>query len=142
MAEAIEDDSTQMVRDMEPGSLFVTELNAGSPPKVRNRYQIVRGQALCTQKSLLLALGIGTDRTALRKLADSTFEESQQSSARSWIARLRIPEEVRSGDMAVTLTSATTPDPAEVLTVSTAHTKLPDDGQVINFIRQTIDNKR
>ncbi len=142
MAEAIEDDSTQMVRDMEPGSLFLTELNAGSPPNVRNRYQIVRGQALSTQKSLLLALGIGTARTALRKLADSTFEESQQSSARSWIARLRIPEEVRSGDMAVTLTSATTPDPAEVLTVSTAHTKLPDDGQVINFIRQTIDNKR
>jgi pimeloyl-ACP methyl ester carboxylesterase len=142
MAEAIEDDSTQMVRDMEPGSLFLTELNSGSPRTVQSRYQIVRGQALSTRKSLLLALGIGTARTALRKLADSTFEESQQSSARSWIGRLRIPEEVRSGDMAVTLTSATTPDPAEVLTVSTAHTKLPDDVQVINFIRHTIDNSK
>ena len=138
VAGAVEDESAQMVRDLEPRSLFLSELNNTSPPNVRSRYNIVRGQALTARKALLLALGVGTARAGLRKLAESSFEKERKESALGWISRLRIPEEVRGGDMAVTLTSATTSDAAEVLTVPTAHTKLPEDPQVIDFVRRTI----
>jgi hypothetical protein len=127
-----------MVRDLKPASLFLAELNRASAASVQSRYFIVRGQALSTRKTLLLALGIGTARAGLRSLAESSIEGSRRHSVATWISQLRLPEEVRTGDLAVTLTSATTQNPAEVLTVSNTHTDLPDDDQVIRFVSKTI----
>lgn len=134
----LKDDSSQLVRDLEPSSLFLSELNRVAPPMVTRRYRIVRGEALSSAKVVLLTLGIATAQAALRSLAESKLEGSRLQAANEWIGRIHLPREVRSGDLAVTLASATTQNPEDVLTVATSHTKLPDDPQVIAFIRQII----
>lgn len=138
MTEFVGDENTQLVRDLEPGSLFLNELNGTAPAGVQRRYSIVRGQALSTSRAMLLAIGVGTARSGLRQLADSSLDQPKRSTVLSWISRLRLPTEVRSGDLAVTLTSATTEVHADVLTVQQSHTKLPEEDQVVQLIRTTI----
>lgn len=135
VAAATEDNTTQMVRDLEPSSLFLAEMNSIATRDSGSRYRIVRGHALTTQNALLLALGIGAARAALRKLALSKLAEHQTAAAINWINRLQVPEEVSKGDMAVTLTSATLAGATDVLTVPTSHSKLPQDLRVIEFIQ-------
>lgn len=138
LTEVVEDDTTQMVRDLTPGSLFLHELNANPPVGLQRRYQIVRGQALSTRKAMLLALGVGTARATLRNVSRRKLSGQAGKAAESFASRLRVPAEVRNGDLAVSLSSATTPDPAEMLTVPASHTKLPENPQVIELVRHTI----
>lgn len=126
---AVLDGHGQIAHDLQPHSLFLNFLNRQQCD--RSRYAILRGRRF--GKSLLFwgqALVLG--KTYLgRKIQSSDAPNLVRERAAQTLEKLRLPEEVRRGDLLVSLQSAELEGVSEVQTFKLHHGKLSRDEEAI-----------
>jgi len=139
LKQAILDGHGQISIDLEPDSLFLTYLNSPRDNPGRDRYVIYRGQALT--RTVLLKAAVDAARASLDRTIkndDSTVTKF----ARAALEKVLVPAEITSGDLAVTLESATLDGVETVHTHPLRHTELPRDPAVIDHLVKLLVNEK
>jgi Zn-dependent protease with chaperone function/pimeloyl-ACP methyl ester carboxylesterase len=133
LQQAILDGRGQMSLDLQPGSLFLTRLNAPRVNPGRERCTIYRGQALTPARTALLKTAVDAARVSLaRKIKNDDAKLAVFS--RAALEKFVLPAEIVNGDLAVTLESAALEGVEAVHTYPLRHTELPRDPSVMDHL--------
>jgi hypothetical protein len=141
LKQAILDGHGQISIDLEPDSLFLTYLNSPRDNPGRDRYLIYRGQALTRARAVLLKAAVDAARASL----DRTIKNDNSTVtkfSRAALEKVLVPAEITSGDLAVTLESATLDGVEIIHTHSLRHTELPRDPAVIDHLVKLLVNEK
>ncbi len=122
----------QIKYDLRPESLFLDYLNQDREQRHLDRYYIIRGQAIDSAALRRVAVSADLLRPLIQWRVDHwASRDAKRPDFTRVINRLKMPQELVSGDLAVSLESATIDGAAEVVTVSARHARLPTDEIVI-----------
>ena len=139
LASVIADGKGQVSFDLQPESLFLRNLNKVPRKKHRQRYFIFRGRAVRPGQAILLQVSLTAARAGLRrKIENSNNGDLFEKSSLAWIDRLRLPEEIAQGDLAVTLDSAALAGVTQMKTYPLNHTNLPRNPDVMDDVVQIL----
>jgi Zn-dependent protease with chaperone function len=142
---AIIDGQGQITFDLQPDSLFLRYLNRPRSNLSRDRYVIYRGRALKSSRALLLRSAVALARGSAKRSLEKQLSKNTPLArfAAAGIDKLKLPQEVLSGDLAVTLENAMLDDVDEIHTYPLKHTQLPRNAEVIeHVIALLIDEQR
>ncbi|MFM7073586.1 MAG: M48 family metalloprotease [Planctomycetota bacterium] len=137
LRQAVVDGRGQITFDLQPNSLFLTELNRVAPGTQRDRYAIHRG---LTRRPVLMLAGAMALNTARNEILASLppSETTAARLGRSALELLSFPPEFTDGDMWVRTASADLPGVRSVQDWRLRHTELPRSPEVIAAIAQQL----
>jgi len=142
---AIIDGRGQITFDLQPDSLFLRYLNRPRSNLKRDRYVVYRGRALKPSRALLLRSVVALARSSAKRSLDKQLSKNTLLArfATAGIDKLKLPQEILSGDLAVTLENAALDGVDEIHTYPLKHTQLPRNVAVIeHVIALLIDEER
>src|SRR5690606_12401859 len=121
---AILDGQEQMAHDLQPESLFLNYLNRNLRQADRSRYAILRGRRFGRTRMFVLGQTLGVAQELLAKqLQSADVPGIVRERALQSLDQLELPEEVRRGDLFVSLDSAELEGVREVQTFKLHHSE-------------------
>jgi Zn-dependent protease with chaperone function/pimeloyl-ACP methyl ester carboxylesterase len=136
LSRSILDGRGQIGHDLLPDSLFLRYLNRFEAPV--ERYHIFRGQVFRRPQAVLLDATISASRLALKERAVEIDSPLLKRTVDHWIDLLELPEEVKAGDLAVSLERATLAGVKDVRTVRESHLSMKRDGQTMQSVSKIV----
>lgn len=138
---AVLDGHGQIAYDLQPRSLFLNYLNNHQAD--RSRYTILRGRRFSGKRMLFLGQAFVLGKTYLaRKIKRSDAPELVRERALHTLEKFQLPEEVRRGDLLVSLHSAELKGVTEMQTFKLHHGKLSRDEETIAATLKLLETKR
>ena len=131
---SIRDGRGQITFDLQPGSLFLRELNRLDRTRHLERYRIIRGRAVKAIHAALMQAGIAATRRAIAGQLEKNKNEGVRRAGGEIVQRLELPSEVTSGDLCVTLDSAAIEGVPVIDTLPLSHVKLTDEPDAIERV--------
>ncbi len=129
---AILDGQGQIAHDLQPESLFLNYLNNNPRRADRSRYAILRGRRFGRTRMFVLGQTLGVARELLSKeLQSADVPKIVRERAIESLDQLELPEEVRRGDLFVSLESAELEGARKVQTFKLHHGELCRDRETI-----------
>ena len=127
---AILDGQGQIAHDLQPGSLFLNHLNNRRAD--RSRYAIFRGRRFGRTRMFVLGQTLVVGKEVLSKEVETAHvPKIVRDRAMQSLDRLDLPEEVRRGDLVVSLESAELEGVREMQTFKLRHGELSRDPETI-----------
>ncbi len=127
----------QIAFDLEPGSLFLTFLNNRQVD--RSRYAILRGEKFSGFRVFLLNQAVDLGRSYLtQKVESAKMPTIVKERALQSLEKMKLPEEVRHGDLIVSTKSAELSGVTEIQTFEMHHGELCREPQAINATLQLL----
>jgi Zn-dependent protease with chaperone function/pimeloyl-ACP methyl ester carboxylesterase len=140
LSRSILDGQGQIAHDLLPDSLFLRHLARFDAPV--EDYHIIRGQVFRTAQAALLETALSAGRLVLAERAAEIDSPLLRRTVDRWIELLQLPDEIKAGDLAVSLERATLAGVEDVTTVRESHLSMKRDGATMQVVEKIVLDRK